>query len=278
MTASGCRLGGNPFAHRLDLADIAPCLRVALELAVDGLDGPAQRGQVCRAGGEEAQPPAAQNRGVGPLVAARHVRLGGLVAGDRPAEDAPLRWGERGPGLAVGEQDERPRPQADIRGQVPPGLVVLVALDRADLLFDPIQAGDRPGRRKPDGRGAEGAHRRVSDQRLLDPHPEPGVIRWPQQRAGNPERLAERPGQHANPGQPERPQPPQHLPGHRTAQDTILQRVAGDQKRRAKRPEAADAGGVPRPAAGQLPDRPSPRRRPRSARSRNRPGRAASGS
>ena len=109
-------------------AGTAACLGVALELVNDGLDGPAQRGQVGRAGGEEAQqPPAAQNRGFDPLVVARHVRLGGFVAGDRLAEDAPLRWRERGPGLAVGEQDERPRPQADIRGQVPPDLVVLVA-------------------------------------------------------------------------------------------------------------------------------------------------------
>jgi hypothetical protein len=73
-----------------------------------------------------------------------------------------------------------------------------------------------------------------SDPRLLGPDPEPGVIGWPEQRAGHPERFAERPGQHANPGQPERPQPLQHLPDHRTAENTILQRVAVDQTWRAK--------------------------------------------
>ena len=242
--------GGNPLAHCLDLPDVAPCLGVALELGVDGLDNAAERGQVCRAGGEETQqPPAAQHCGRGALVVTDELRLRGQVAGGRLAEDAPLRGRERSPGPAVSEQDQRPRPEVDVRGQVLPDLVVLVALDRADLLLDRTEPGDRPAHGKPDGGGAEGAHGRVGDQRLLDPDPEPGVVGRLEQWARYPQRLAKRPGQHANPGQPERPQPPQHLPDHRTAQDTILQRVAVDQQWRGKRPETVDPDGVPGPAA-----------------------------
>src|SRR6516225_5378458 len=70
LRAARGRLRRNPLAHRLDLADVAPCLRVALKLVVNRLDRPAQRGHLCRAGGEETQlPPAAQDRGVGPSLA-----------------------------------------------------------------------------------------------------------------------------------------------------------------------------------------------------------------
>src|SRR5215472_4643584 len=92
-TAPGCGLRRDPFADRLDLPDIAPGPRVALELGVDGPDGAAEPGEVCRARGEEAQqPPAAHGGGVDPLAVTHHLRLRGQVAGYRLAEDAPLRW------------------------------------------------------------------------------------------------------------------------------------------------------------------------------------------
>ena len=100
-----------------------------------------------------------------------------------------------------------------------------------------------------DGCGPERAHRRVSDPRLPDPDPESGVVGRLEQRAGDPERLAQRPGQDTNPGQPQRPQPLQHLADHRTAKDTLLQRVAVNQQWRVERLEGADSDGVPGPAA-----------------------------
>ena len=144
ISAARCGLRRNSVAHRLDLLDVVPCLPVVLKLAVDGLDGPAERGYVCRAGGEKAHPPAAQNRGVGPLIVTHDLHLGSQVAGDRLPEDAPFRRRERGPCLAASEQDQRPWPQADIGGQVLPCLVVLELLDLADLLLDPGQPSGRP--------------------------------------------------------------------------------------------------------------------------------------
>src|SRR6185312_10301297 len=144
ISAARCGLRGNSVAHRLDLLDVVPCLPVVLKLAVDGLDGPAERGYVCRAGGEKAHPPAAQNRGVGPLIVTHDLHLGSKVAGDRLPEDAPFRRRERGPCLAASEQDQRPWPQADIGGQVLPCLIVLELLDLADLLLDPGQPSGGP--------------------------------------------------------------------------------------------------------------------------------------
>src|SRR5215831_11786450 len=43
----------------------------------------------------------------------------------------------------------------------------------------------------------------------------------------------------------------QHLPDHRTTNDTVLQRVAADQKWRVKRTETVHADGGPRLAAGR---------------------------
>ena len=60
---------------------------------VDGPDGPVQRGEVGRGGGEEVHPPAAQNRGVSLLVVVPGLRLGGQVVGDGLGQADRLRFG-----------------------------------------------------------------------------------------------------------------------------------------------------------------------------------------
>ena len=97
--------------------------------------------------------------------------------------------------------------------------------------------------------GAKNAHRRLSDPGLLDSDLQPRVVRWPEQRMVDPEWPAQRPREHADPRQPGRPQPLQHLPDHRVADDPVLQRVAVNQKRRNQRPEAAHADRIPGPGA-----------------------------
>src|SRR5205807_3307512 len=122
-------------------------------------------------------------------------------------EDVPLRRREAGEDGAPREQDDRPRPEDDVRGQVFAGTVVPAAPNVADVVFDPVQLRDRCAAGEPDRCGAERAHRRACDERLLDADLAPRVVGWPQQWMSHPERSAQLTGEDTETDESERCEP-----------------------------------------------------------------------
>ena len=167
------------------------------------------------------------------------------------AQHVPLHWLERRERGLVHEEDERPRPEVDVRRQVLRGRVVRVALDRLHLLLDPVEAADlRAGRNGDRGR-AQRTQSLACDARLGDSDPLAAKVSGLRKRPLYAEELAQRARQDSESDEAEWLEGLEHLAGDTTLENLGLQRVTVDEERRVQRVEARDADIVP----GSTPDR-----------------------
>src|SRR5919108_178970 len=239
------RGGGDSPLQGLDPAESMARVRIALELRVDRGNRAPEACELRRSHvGEHDLPPCAERLRPGGVLLLRRSHGLGDRGGRSVTQRLLLLWVKRAEDLRRSEDDERARPEVEVRCEVPRRLVVLVSDDRAHLLLDPVEASELRLREDLSRAGAERTHGFRSDD-ALDTDGQASEVARIHEGTVDAQKLSHRPGENADPDDSGRLRPREHLSGDPTLEDALLERIAVDQKRRDQGVEAPDPDPVP---------------------------------
>src|SRR6266511_4750 len=247
--ATKSRVAWSPAFQRLDREDGSARVRPALETFVNGRNCATQSLKLPGRQADEPQLPAAAEHadgiGVLPLRCCHGVGDGGR---NRLAEDALLFVCEGAVDLWAGEDDERARPEVEVRADVSRGRVVLIAHDRSHLLLERIETGEaRPSEHLT--RASAESGERVSGNNALDADRRAAKVGRSGEGGANAELPPHRTGQDADADDARPTHTREHSLRNSLLEHLLLEPVPVDQERCDEPVEARDSNPVPRAGA-----------------------------